>query len=47
MVAFEKLWFLQKGHALRFATAGSGPEFDEMVNRVSSVVEENYPLDKL
>lgn len=47
IVAFEKLWFLQKGHALRFAIAGSGPEFDEMVNRVTSVVEETYPLDEL
>jgi glutamyl-tRNA synthetase len=45
-VAFEKLWFLQKAHAQRFAASG-GPEFDEMVNRVSSVVEETYLLDKL
>ena len=46
VVAFEKLWFLQKAHAQRFAATG-GPEFDEMVSRVSSVVEETYPLDKL
>lgn len=46
VVAFEKLWFLQKAHAQQFAANG-GPEFDEMVKRVSSVVEETYPLDKL
>ncbi|CAI7634035.1 unnamed protein product [Penicillium bialowiezense] len=46
VVAFEKLWFLQKAHAQRFAASG-GPEFDEMVNRVSSVVEQTHPLDKL
>ncbi|CAG8054992.1 unnamed protein product [Penicillium olsonii] len=46
VVAFEKLWFLQKAHAQRFAASG-GPEFDEMVNRVSSVVTEKYPLEKL
>ncbi|KAJ6113607.1 Glutamate--tRNA ligase [Penicillium sp. IBT 18751x] len=40
-VAFEKLWFLQKAHAQRFAANG-GPEFDDMVNRVCEVVEENY-----
>lgn len=46
VVAFEKLWFLQKAHAQRFAASG-GPEFDEMVNRVRLAVEEKYPLDKL
>ncbi|KAJ5782542.1 hypothetical protein N7457_004316 [Penicillium paradoxum] len=46
VVAFEKLWFLQKAHAQRFAANG-GPEFDEMVKRVSSVVEETHPVDKL
>ncbi|KAJ6099194.1 hypothetical protein N7467_000729 [Penicillium canescens] len=46
VVAFEKLWFLQKAHAQRFAASG-GPEFDEMVSRVSSVVEADYPHDKL
>jgi glutamyl-tRNA synthetase len=46
VVAFEKLWFLQKAHAQRFAASG-GPEFDEMVSRVSSAVEETHSLDKL
>ncbi|KAJ5295605.1 hypothetical protein PENANT_c001G07276 [Penicillium antarcticum] len=46
VVAFEKLWFLQKAHAQRFAASG-GPEFDEMVSRVSSVVETNHPRDNL
>ncbi|KAJ5990428.1 hypothetical protein N7522_010635 [Penicillium canescens] len=46
VVAFEKLWYLQKAHAQRFAARG-GPEFDEMVSRVSSVVEADYPHDKL
>ncbi|KAJ5563508.1 hypothetical protein N7535_008672 [Penicillium sp. DV-2018c] len=46
VVAFEKLWFLQKAHAQRFATNG-GPEFDEMVKRVSSAVEESGHLNKL
>jgi glutamyl-tRNA synthetase len=46
VVAFEKLWFLQKAHAQRFAASG-GSEFDEMVDRVSSVVKETHSLDKL
>ncbi|PWY88972.1 glutamyl-tRNA synthetase [Aspergillus heteromorphus CBS 117.55] len=46
VVAFEKLWFLQKAHAQRFA-ATSGPEFDEMVTKVSEVVEATYPAEQL
>jgi hypothetical protein len=46
VVAPEKLWFLQKAHAQRFAASG-GPEFDEMVSRVCRVVEETYPADQL
>jgi glutamyl-tRNA synthetase len=46
VVAFEKLWFLQKAHAQRFASTG-GPVFDEMVTKVSQAVEETYPADKL
>lgn len=46
VVAFEKLWFLQKAHAQRFAATG-GPEFDEMVSRVTKAVEETYPAAQL
>ncbi|KAF9892515.1 Glutamate--tRNA ligase mitochondrial [Aspergillus nanangensis] len=46
VVAFEKLWFLQKAHAQRFA-AIRGPEFEEMVTRVSQVVDETYPQQQL
>ncbi|GMF77505.1 unnamed protein product [Aspergillus oryzae] len=40
------LWFLQKAHAQRFATNG-GPEFEEMVSRVSRAVEETCPSQQL
>ncbi|KAE8166653.1 hypothetical protein BDV40DRAFT_255217 [Aspergillus tamarii] len=46
VVAFEKLWFLQKAHAQRFATNG-GSEFEEMVSRVSRTVEETCPSQQL
>ncbi|KAJ6184089.1 hypothetical protein N7519_005390 [Penicillium mononematosum] len=46
VVSFEKLQFLQKGHVQRLAKSG-GPEFDEMVKKVTSVVEESHPLDEL
>ncbi|PLB51150.1 glutamyl-tRNA synthetase [Aspergillus steynii IBT 23096] len=46
VVAFEKLWFLQKAHAQRFAATG-GPEFEEMVSRVTRVVEDTYPAAQL
>ncbi|RHZ44743.1 glutamate--tRNA ligase MSE1 [Aspergillus thermomutatus] len=46
VVAFEKLWFLQKAHAQRFAATG-GPVFDEMVAKVSQAVEETSPADQL
>ncbi|KAI2765415.1 hypothetical protein DTO012A8_9366 [Penicillium roqueforti] len=46
VVSFEKLQFLQKAHVQRLVKSG-GPEFDEMVKKVSLVVEESYPLDKL
>ncbi|KAJ5690573.1 hypothetical protein N7462_004965 [Penicillium macrosclerotiorum] len=46
VVAFEKLWFLQKAHAQRFA-ANSGPQFDEMVNRTCAIVKETHPEEKL
>ncbi|OJJ51213.1 hypothetical protein ASPZODRAFT_148537 [Penicilliopsis zonata CBS 506.65] len=44
VVAFEKLWFLQKAHAQRFAATG-GPQIDEMVNKVSSIVESTSSED--
>jgi glutamyl-tRNA synthetase len=46
VVAFEKLWFLQKAHAQRFAATG-GSQLEEMVNRVCTVVEDGYSVDKL
>lgn len=46
VVAFEKLWFLQKAHAQRFAATG-GPEFDAMVSKVSRVVSDTYPAKEL
>ncbi|PYI02754.1 Glutamyl-tRNA synthetase [Aspergillus sclerotiicarbonarius CBS 121057] len=46
VVAFEKLWFLQKAHAQRFA-ATEGPEFSEMVTKVSQVVEDTCPAEQL
>lgn len=46
VVAFEKLWYLQKAHAQRFVATG-GPQFEEMVNRVCTVVEDDYSMDNL
>ncbi|KAL4797938.1 hypothetical protein BDV19DRAFT_358277 [Aspergillus venezuelensis] len=46
VVAFEKLWFLQKAHAQRFA-ATEGPEFNDMVAAVSKEVENTMPADSL
>ncbi|KAJ5585071.1 uncharacterized protein N7459_004871 [Penicillium hispanicum] len=46
VVAFEKLWFLQKAHAQRFAANG-GPEFDDMVKRVCAVLEETNPKETI
>ncbi|EAW14485.1 glutamate--tRNA ligase MSE1 [Aspergillus clavatus NRRL 1] len=46
VVAFEKLWFLQKAHAQRFAATG-GPVFAEMVSKASEVVKETYAADQL
>ncbi|TPX20934.1 Glutamate--tRNA ligase mitochondrial [Coccidioides immitis] len=40
-VAFEKLWFLQKSHAQRYAATG-GPKFDELVRLVSNAAESVY-----
>ncbi|KAI9368085.1 hypothetical protein BJX61DRAFT_246681 [Aspergillus egyptiacus] len=46
VVALEKLWFLQKNHAQRFAANG-GPEFDKMVSDVSKIVESTFPSKEL
>jgi glutamyl-tRNA synthetase len=46
VVAFEKLWFLQKAHAQRFATTG-GVEFEQMVSTVCSAVEKKHSLETL
>ncbi|KAE8145370.1 Glutamyl-tRNA synthetase [Aspergillus avenaceus] len=45
VVAFEKLWFLQKAHAQRFAATNS-PEFDDMVTKLSKTVQETYPEEQ-
>ncbi|KAL4807609.1 hypothetical protein BDV18DRAFT_135657 [Aspergillus unguis] len=46
VVAFEKLWFLQKAHAQRFAAEG-GPEFDRMVAAVSEQVQSTDQLAQI
>ncbi|KAL2002360.1 hypothetical protein VTN02DRAFT_109 [Thermoascus thermophilus] len=46
VVAFEKLWFLQKAHAQRFAASG-GPAFDDMVTRVADVIRNSYSTEQL
>ncbi|KAL4911948.1 hypothetical protein BDW62DRAFT_195811 [Aspergillus aurantiobrunneus] len=46
VVAFEKLWFLQKAHAQRFA-ANDGPEFDNMISAVSKAVESTTSPEQL
>ncbi|EEP79973.1 glutamyl-tRNA synthetase [Uncinocarpus reesii 1704] len=39
IVAFEKMWFLQKAHAQRYAASG-GPMFDELVRLISSAARQ-------
>lgn len=46
MVAFEKLWFLQKQHAQRFALSG-GPRFDRLVRSVTEAATSRYRLTEL
>ncbi|KAL1969727.1 hypothetical protein VTN77DRAFT_8280 [Rasamsonia byssochlamydoides] len=46
VVAFEKLWFLQKAHAQRFVAEG-GAEFEQMVNRVCEAAEQRWSKDEL
>lgn len=45
IVAFEKLWFLQKAHAQRHAASG-GLQFDDLVHRVSSAAEKQFNPDE-
>ncbi|OJJ97134.1 hypothetical protein ASPACDRAFT_123938 [Aspergillus aculeatus ATCC 16872] len=47
VVAFEKLWFLQKAHAQRFASAPESAEFQEMVQKLTTAVEATYPPEQL
>ncbi|PYH90273.1 glutamyl-tRNA synthetase [Aspergillus ellipticus CBS 707.79] len=42
VVAFEKLWFLQKEHASRFAKT-PGPAYHEMLTKVIQAVKDTYP----
>ncbi|KKK14919.1 glutamyl-tRNA synthetase [Aspergillus rambellii] len=46
VVAFEKLWFLQKAHAQRFAANG-GPQFDKLTSMVSKAVQSTTPTEQL
>ncbi|KAL1863563.1 Glutamate--tRNA ligase mitochondrial [Paecilomyces lecythidis] len=46
VVAFEKLWFLQKAHAQRYATTG-GPVFEDMVSKVAEAANNAYPITEL
>ncbi|KAI9930394.1 hypothetical protein ASPWEDRAFT_26922 [Aspergillus wentii DTO 134E9] len=46
IVAFEKLGFLQKAHAQRFAANG-GPSFDKTVSWIASAVQETYSPEQL
>jgi glutamyl-tRNA synthetase len=46
IVAFEKLWFLQKAHAQSYAASG-GPRFEAMVKQVSEAVERACSLEQL
>ncbi|KAI9816852.1 MAG: Glutamate--tRNA ligase mitochondrial [Pycnora praestabilis] len=45
IVTFEKLWFLQKAHAQRYAEQG-GAEFAQMVDSIAKLVEGHLPVDR-
>lgn len=45
-VAFEKLWFLQKAHSMRYAKEG-GPGLDDMVDRVSEAAQAKFTSEQL
>ncbi|PYH41623.1 glutamate--tRNA ligase MSE1 [Aspergillus saccharolyticus JOP 1030-1] len=47
VVAFEKLWFLQKAHAQRFASAPESPELQDMVHKLTTTVEATYSKEQL
>ena len=46
MVTFEKLWFLQKAHAQRFADEG-GKDLERIVHRISKVLPEKIQPDQM
>lgn len=46
VVAFEKLWFLQKAHAQR-AAMNNSPTFEDMISRVSKLVQEDHSTEQL
>jgi glutamyl-tRNA synthetase len=46
VVAFEKLWYLQKAHAQIVAFKG-GPRFDEIVERISTAAEKRWTREIL
>ncbi|KAF3483276.1 glutamyl-tRNA synthetase [Arthroderma uncinatum] len=46
VVAFEKLWFLQKAHAKRYATEG-GPQFDIMTQQVVNAANDLFAPEQL
>ncbi|KAM5444497.1 Glutamate--tRNA ligase mitochondrial [Microsporum audouinii] len=46
VVAFEKLWFLQKAHAKRYA-AESGPQFEIMTQQVVNAVQKQFAPETL
>ncbi|KAL5335381.1 hypothetical protein BJX70DRAFT_324691 [Aspergillus crustosus] len=46
VVAFEKLWFLQKAHAQRSVSTG-GREFDDLITSVSKAAESTAPAEQL
>ncbi|KAL4878831.1 hypothetical protein BJY04DRAFT_105561 [Aspergillus karnatakaensis] len=46
VVAFEKLWFLQKAHAQRIVSNG-GSELDNLVSNISNKVKTTIPEKKL
>ncbi|EFR04814.1 glutamyl-tRNA synthetase [Nannizzia gypsea CBS 118893] len=46
VVAFEKLWFLQKAHAKRYAAEG-GPQFDAITQQVVKAALKRFTPEKL
>jgi glutamyl-tRNA synthetase len=46
IVAFDKLWFLQKAHAQRFALEG-GSEFEDLVDKISEAAAVRWTNEQL